>query len=83
VLLTQWAELDRKFSEFHELITLEGNKINVVIHKKLISDLQLEWEELNKKSNIVLEYVCVCVFLASGYGWGAVMHEIPISSPPS
>jgi hypothetical protein len=27
--------------------------------------------------------VCVCVFLASGYGWGAVMHEIPISSPPS
>ncbi len=27
--------------------------------------------------------VCVCVFLASGYGWGTVMHEIPISSPPS
>ncbi len=25
----------------------------------------------------------VCVFLASGFGWGAVMHEIPISSPPS
>ncbi len=24
--------------------------------------------------------VCVCVFLASGYGWGTVMHEIPISS---
>jgi hypothetical protein len=23
---------------------------------------------------------CVCVFLASGYGWGTVMHEIPISS---
>ncbi len=25
----------------------------------------------------------VCVFLASGYKWGAVIHEIPISSPPS
>jgi hypothetical protein len=25
--------------------------------------------------------VCVCV-LASGYGWGTVMHEIPISSSP-
>jgi hypothetical protein len=24
--------------------------------------------------------VCVCVFLASGYRWGTVMHEIPISS---
>jgi hypothetical protein len=24
-----------------------------------------------------------CVFLASGFGWGAVMHEIPISSAPS
>jgi hypothetical protein len=22
----------------------------------------------------------VCVFLASGYGWGTVVHEIPISS---
>jgi hypothetical protein len=27
--------------------------------------------------------VLVCVFLASGYGLGAVMHEITISSPPS
>jgi hypothetical protein len=26
---------------------------------------------------------CVCVFLASGFRWGAVMHEIPISSAPS
>ncbi len=26
---------------------------------------------------------CVCVFLASGYKTGTVMHEIPISSPPS
>jgi hypothetical protein len=23
---------------------------------------------------------CVCVFLASGYEWVTVMHEIPISS---
>jgi hypothetical protein len=23
----------------------------------------------------------VCVFLASGYGWGAVMHEIPTLVP--
>jgi hypothetical protein len=28
------------------------------------------------------EAVMVCVFLASGYGWGTVMHEIPISSSP-
>ncbi len=56
VLLTQWAELDRKFSEFRELITFEGTDMNVTIYKKLISDLQLEWEELNKKSNIILDY---------------------------
>ena len=29
-----------------------------------------------------VECVCVCVFLASGYGWGTVMHEISISSFP-
>jgi hypothetical protein len=28
-------------------------------------------------------YCRVCVFLAYGHGWGAVMHEIPISSPLS
>jgi hypothetical protein len=27
-----------------------------------------------------MERRLVCVFLASGYGWGTVMHEIPISS---
>ncbi len=26
---------------------------------------------------------CVCVFLASGYEWVTVMHEIPISSAQS
>ncbi len=56
VLLTQWAELDRKFSEFCELITLEGNDMNVTIYKKLLSDLQLEWEELDKKSNMIFDY---------------------------
>ncbi len=56
VPLTQWAELDRKFSEFHGLITFEGNDMNVRIHKKLIGDLHLEWEELDKKSNIILDY---------------------------
>jgi hypothetical protein len=30
--------------------------MNGTIYKKLISDLQLEWEELNKKSNIILDY---------------------------
>jgi hypothetical protein len=29
VLLTQWEELDKKFSEFRELITFEGNDMNV------------------------------------------------------
>jgi hypothetical protein len=48
VILTRWAELDTKLSKFHELITLEGNQMNVAIYKKLISDLQLKWEELNK-----------------------------------
>jgi hypothetical protein len=33
----------------------------------------------NEKS-FVIQCVCVCVFLASGYGWVTVMHEIPISS---
>ena len=42
MLLTQWAELDRKFSEFHELITFDGNNMNATKYKKLISDLQLE-----------------------------------------
>jgi hypothetical protein len=27
--------------------------------------------------------MCVCVFLASGYEWVTVMHEIPISSAQS
>jgi hypothetical protein len=27
--------------------------------------------------------VCVCVFLASDYGWVTVMHEIPIFSAQS
>ncbi len=37
--------------------------------------------EVNPIGNrIKLEFgVCVCVFLASGYGWVTVMHEIPIS----
>ncbi len=56
VLLTQWAELGRKFSELCELITFDGNNMNVTIYKKPISDLQLEWEQLNKKSNIILNY---------------------------
>jgi hypothetical protein len=30
--------------------------MNVTMYKKLISDLQLEWEELNKKSNNIMEY---------------------------
>jgi hypothetical protein len=36
VLLTQWAELDRKFSEFCELITFEGNNMNVTIYKAIL-----------------------------------------------
>jgi hypothetical protein len=30
--------------------------MNVAIYKKVLSDLQLEWEGLNKKMNIILEY---------------------------
>jgi hypothetical protein len=30
--------------------------MNVTIYKKILSDFQLEWEELNKTSNIILEY---------------------------
>jgi hypothetical protein len=30
--------------------------MNVAIYKKVLSYFQLEWEELNKKSNIILEY---------------------------
>jgi hypothetical protein len=56
VILTQWAELERKFSEFRELITFEGNNMNVTIYKKQFCDLQLEWKELNKKSNFIFEY---------------------------
>jgi hypothetical protein len=56
VQLTQWSELDTKLSEFRQLITLEGNQMNVPIYKKILSDFQLEWEELNKKSIIVFEY---------------------------
>jgi hypothetical protein len=32
---------------------------------------------------VVVIAVCVCVFLASGYEWVTVMHEIPISSAQS
>jgi hypothetical protein len=55
-ILSQWAELDKKFSEFCELLTFEGNNMNVTIYKKQFCDLQLEWKELNKKSNFILEY---------------------------
>ncbi len=37
-------------------------------------DRAAKWQEMG---DIV---VCVCVFLASGYNWVTVMHEIPISS---
>jgi hypothetical protein len=56
VILIQSAELDTKLSEFCELITLEGNQMNVAIYKMLLSDLQSEWEEINKKLDIILEY---------------------------
>jgi hypothetical protein len=42
--------------EFQQLITLEGNQMNVAIYKNVLSDLQLEWEELSKKLNNILEY---------------------------
>jgi hypothetical protein len=48
VLLTRWSELGTKLSEFRQLITLEGNQMNVAIYKKVLSDFQLEWEKLNK-----------------------------------
>ncbi len=38
--------------------------------------------ELSNSSNEGPLGVCVFVFLASGYRWGTVMHEIPISSFP-
>ncbi len=36
----------------------------------------------NRPDLVVKHKICVCAFLASGYGWGTVMHEIPISSSP-
>ncbi len=56
MVLIQWSELDRKLSEFRKIITEEGNDMNVTASKKLLSDLQLEWEELDKKSNTILHY---------------------------
>ena len=56
MVLIQWSELDRKLSEFREIITEEGNDMNVTASKKLLSDLQLEWEELDKKTNTILHY---------------------------
>jgi hypothetical protein len=35
-------------------------------------------QEVDMVSKLIL--LGVCVFLASGYGWVTVMHEIPISS---
>jgi hypothetical protein len=56
MVLIQWSELDRKLSEFREIITEGGNDMNVTAGKKLLSDLQLEWEELDKKTNTSLHY---------------------------
>ncbi len=56
MVLIRWSELDRKLSEFHEIITEEGKDMNVMASKKLLSDLQLEWEELDKKTNTILHY---------------------------
>ncbi len=55
-VLIQWSKLDRKLSEFRKIITEEGNDMNVMASKKLLSDLQLEWEELDKKANTILHY---------------------------
>ncbi len=46
--------------------------------KTLLTHLHTKWCKVMSK-----ECVCVCVFLASGYEMGTVMHEIPISSHPS
>jgi hypothetical protein len=56
MVLIQWSELDRKLSEFLEIITEEGNDMNVTASNKLLSDLQLEWEVLDKKTNTILRY---------------------------
>jgi hypothetical protein len=47
-------------------------------HKKSFGNAPLNEEaKQNREDNVV----CVCV-LTSGYNWGTVMHEIPISSFP-
>ncbi len=56
MVLIQWSELDRKLSEFREIITEEENDMTLTASKKLLSDFQLEWEELDKKTNIILHY---------------------------
>ncbi len=48
-----------------------------------VDDNLVEQKIVTMDESLPLWCVCVCVcVLASGYGWGTVMHEIPISSSP-
>jgi hypothetical protein len=42
-----------------------------------LADLHKIYQVLNRHEGVC---VCLCVFLASGYQWVTVMHEIPISN---
>jgi hypothetical protein len=51
------------------------------IHDELKVDIAAYCKhKLNMRHKKNRNGLCVCVFLAPGYGWGTVMHEIPISS---
>jgi hypothetical protein len=52
------------------------------VHSTILDDAQTNINDVTVIHWVVYS-AGVCVFLASGYEWGAVMHEIPISSPPS
>ncbi len=47
-------------------------------HYKL--DILVDTQELLNTSHHRIGFECVCVFLASGYKWVTIIHEIPISS---
>ncbi len=70
-------------------ITATSIPLKILTFQEETKKLQKEFDLQEAVTNIGVQRIIVsikkqymCVFLASGYNWGTVMHEIPISSFP-
>jgi hypothetical protein len=71
------------FNHFVEYLRMEDLSLLFLVRKCILKYEFITSLEILRAITNGWASVCVCVFLVSSYGWGTVMHEIPISSPPS